>query len=234
MCGRYVSFSEADQLAQFFDVGEVSTESLDARYNVAPTQEVYAIIQRDGDRRLGTLQWGFVPFWAEDPSKSRNPINARIEGIHDKRMFSQAFERRRCIVPADGFYEWKKTDEVTAKGKPKKQPFYIHDPDGDPLAFAGIWSSWRPEGDENAEPVYSVAIITTKAKGPMAEVHDRMPLMLPGELWDRWLDPDVTDVAAVEELVKDLDAPDLELYEISTRVNNVRNEGPDLIAREGG
>ncbi len=231
MCGRYVSFSTPEQLAEAFEVDEVRTEALPARYNVAPTLDVYSIITREGSRRLGTLRWGLVPFWSRDPKKGPSPINARLDSLLEKRMFSDPFARgRRCILPADGFYEWRETGELTAKGKPKKQPYYIHASSGEPLAFAGIWGSWRPKDDPEADPLYSTAIVTTAAEGMMRNLHDRMPVVLPERLWATYLDADADPQALHRELA-DLGAADLAAYAVTTRVNNVRNEGPELLER---
>ena len=164
MCGRYVSVSTPERLAEHFEVDEVRTENLGERYNVAPTLDVYSVIEHDDERRLGTLRWGFVPFWSDGPKKGPSPINARIEGIHEKGMFKDAFARRRCLIPADGFYEW--LDRESGK----KQPYYFHHPDDEPLAFAGIWSSWRPEDDADGDALYSCAIVTTAALGGIADM----------------------------------------------------------------
>ncbi|MBW3657783.1 MAG: SOS response-associated peptidase [Actinobacteria bacterium] len=224
MCGRYVSVSTPEQLAEAFDVGEVRTEPLPGRYNVAPTLDVYAVIQRDDVRRLGTLRWGFVPFWAKQLKGSPSPINARIEGLADNRMFGRAVESRRCIIPADAFYEWQ--DRAGAR----KQPYVFRDPDGAPLAFAGLWSSWRdPEAGDDAERLHSCAIVTMPAKGPVADIHDRMPAMLPPQLVDDWLTASPEDAPHLLDAVAALGVPRIERYAVSDRVNNVRNEGPELL-----
>lgn len=224
MCGRYVSVSTPEQLAAAFEVDEVRTESRGERYNVAPTLDVYSVIERDGQRRLGTLRWGFLPHWAKS-LKDRAPINARVETLADSRMFQSAFEKRRCILPADGFYEWQ-----AREGSTRKQPYYIHDPDGQPLAFAGIWTVWRdPSAGDDAEPVYSCAIVTTAAAGRMAEIHDRMPLMLPRRLWAEWLSADPKEATHLQQVVAAVEPPRLVAERISDRVNNVRNEGPELL-----
>jgi putative SOS response-associated peptidase YedK len=222
MCGRYVSVSNPEQLAEHFRVEEVRTEPLPPRYNVAPTLDVYAVIERDGHRRLGTLRWGFVPHWSKDPKKGPSPINVRVESIADKQMFRSAFEKRRCLIPADGFYEWRERGE----GR-KKQPYFIHDPDDRPLGFAGIWTVWRP--DEDAEPLFSCAIVTTAARGAMADLHDRMPIVLPPQLWDTWLGGDEQEAAHLQQVLEKVGPPTLEAYTISDRVNNVRNDGAELI-----
>ena len=224
MCGRYVSTSTPEQLAEYFSVNEVRTESLGDRYNVAPTLDVYSIIERDGNRRLGTLRWGLVPFWADDPKKAPSPINARVETISDKRMFRDAFEKRRCILPADGFYEWQEREGTT-----KKQPWFLSDPEDLPLAFAGIWGVWRPKDQPEAEPLFTCAILTTEARGRMADLHDRMPVMLPSQLWATWLSADRQDAEHLQEVVAALGTPRLEARSITDRVNNVRHDGPELL-----
>ena len=225
MCGRYVSVSTPEQLAEAFDVTEVRTEPLPERYNVAPTLDVYSVIQREDVRRLGTLRWGFVPFWAKQLKGSPAPINARIEGLADNRMFSRAVASRRCIIPADAFYEWHDRGD----GKPK-QPYVFRDPDGAPLAFAGLWSTWRdPQADDDADPLYSCAIVTMPAKGPVADIHDRMPAMLPPQLVGDWLGAGEEDAPHLLDAVAALGVPRIERYTVSDRVNNVRHEGPELI-----
>ena len=224
MCGRYVSVSSPEQLAERFDVDEVRTDSLGARFNVAPTLPIYAVIEREDHRRLGSLRWGFVPPWSKDPRKGPAPINARLEGVAESRMFATSFARRRCLLPADGFYEWRDQGE----GR-RKQPYHIHDPSGRPLAFAGIWTSWRDRQVEDPDPLFSCAILTTAAKGPIADVHERMPVILPEALWGAWLAGDEHQVASLRDEILHLDAPQVVAEPITTRVNNVRNDGPQLL-----
>ncbi len=225
MCGRYVSVSTPEQLAEYFEAGEVRTDSLGERFNVAPTLDVYAVIERDGERRLGTLRWGFIPFWTKALKGARAPINVRVESVHEKRMFASAFEKRRCIIPADAFYEWQ-----PRASSPKKQPYVIQDPDRRPLAFAGIWSVWRdPDQGDDAEPIFSCAIVTTAARGRMEDLHDRMPVMLPPQLWDTWLSAEPQEATHLQRAIAALGTPKLEAYSVSDRVNNVRNEGPELV-----
>lgn len=225
MCGRYVSVSTPEQLAEAFSVDEVRTDALPERYNVAPTLDVYSVIERDDVRRLGTLRWGFVPFWAKQLKGSPSPINARIEGLAENRMFARAVASRRCIIPADAFYEWQ---DRGAGGR--KQPYVFRDPDGAPLAFAGLWSTWRdPAADDDTEPLYSCAIVTMPAKGPVADIHDRMPVMLPEQLRGDWLTATPDEAPHLLDAVASLGVPRIERYAVSDRVNNVRHEGPDLL-----
>lgn len=224
MCGRYLSLSSPDDLAERFQVDEVRLEPSAPRYNVAPSTSVPAVIDHHGERRLGDLRWGFVPRWVKQLKGSPRPINARVETVATNRMFSSAFKRRRCILPADGFYEW------LDRGKGRaKQPFHIAAPDGQPLAFAGIWSVWRDPEDEDAEPLSTAAIITTTAAGEMERIHDRMPLILPESLWADWLAADEEQAPYLEDTIRALGAPRLVATEISDRVNSVRNDGPELI-----
>jgi putative SOS response-associated peptidase YedK len=225
MCGRFVSFSDPEQLAERFEVDEVRTDALPERYNVAPTLDVYAVIEADATRRLGTLRWGFVPPWSKDPRKGPSPINARVEGLLESRMFAPAMARRRCLLPADGFYEWQDRGE----GR-RKQPYYLHDPEGEPLAFAGIFSAWRdPGSDAGVDPMFSCAIVTTEARGEMERIHHRSPLMLPERLWHEWLTAEPEEVPGLHATVSALGPPRLVARPISDRVNNVRNEGPELL-----
>ena len=220
MCGRYVSVSSPDRLALQFEVAEVRTGSLGERYNVAPSLDVYAVVAHRGRRRLGALRWGLVPPWASGPGDGPTPINARLETIMERRLFAPAFAGQRCLIPADGFYEW----QVSPSGR---RPYYVHDPDRRPLAFAGIWHRWRsPDADTSLS---SCAIVTTAAAGRMADLHERMPVVLPPALWDDWLTGAPDDAADLRAQVAALDAPPLSAYEVTPRVNQVRNEGPALL-----
>jgi putative SOS response-associated peptidase YedK len=223
MCGRFLSLSDPEQLAERFAVDEVRADALGHRYNVAPTLDIYAIIERE-HRRLGTLRWGFVPHWVRALKGARQPINARIESVATSKMFEEAFRRRRCLIPADGFYEWQDRGEGRAK-----QPYLLADPDGAPLAFAGIWTAWRDPAVDDADPLYSAAIVTTAARGAMEQLHERMPAVLPEALWADWLTADEDDAPHLRDAVAALGAPRLTATPISDRVNNVRNDGPELL-----
>ena len=210
------------RLADYLGVEDVR-ETLDPSWNVAPTDSVYAVIQgKDGHRRLGTLRWGLVPHWARDPSIGSRMINARAETLESK--FRTTFERRRCLIPADGFYEWEKKDDGT------RQPWFITRSDGAPMVFAGLWELWREPGSpEDAEPLRTCTIVTTDANDLVARVHDRMPVVLgPGD-WDRWIDRSVTDTGELSRLLVPPDHRQFEMVEVSTKVNNVRNNGAELI-----
>ena len=223
MCGRYVAATPPDQLADLFGVTDVRAPDLGPRWNVAPTMDVYAVAQgSDGKRRLGAFRWGLVPWFAEDPGGGAKMINARAETVADKPAFRRALERRRCLVPADGFYEWLRT------GK-ERLPHLFTAADGTVLAFAGLWEVWRPKDDPDAEPLRTCTIITTRANGMMRPIHDRMPVVLPPEAWDRWLDRAPARAADLADLLGPPPDDLLVRRPVSKRVNNVKNEGADLL-----
>jgi putative SOS response-associated peptidase YedK len=207
MCGRFVSATPLAELAERFLVDDVRAEGLPASYNVAPTDPVYAVAEHDGKRLLGTFRWGLVP-----PQGPR-PINARAETLLERPLFREAFARRRCLIPADGFYEWQAHEG-------RKQPYLISPRDGGVLALAGLWSS---------KEASTCAIITTGANHVVGALHERMPVILPPEHWELWLDRTEHDVAELSALL--LPAPDelLQLHPVSSEVNSVRNNGPDLV-----
>jgi putative SOS response-associated peptidase YedK len=223
MCGRYVAAAPPSEIAKYFAAAAPTETVLEPSYNVAPTNEVYAVVERDDERRLEPLRWGLVPLWAKDLAIGSKMINARAEGIAKKNAYRHAFRKQRCLIPADGFYEWK-----VVEGQKRKQPMFIHRVDGEPLAFAGLWETWRgPE--RNDEPLYTCTIITTTANETMAPVHNRMPVILPPDKWEQWLDPDMQDVDELEKFLLPAPSSLLTLYPVSTGVNHVRNKGPELI-----
>ncbi len=246
MCGRFVSASPPDEIANYFGT-ESAEQQLEESYNVAPTNEVYIVRAHEQHRHLTAATWGLVPFWAKDAKIGSRMINARSETAPSKPAFRRAFSKRRCLIPADGFYEWAApTDDVveqtkaafkaagTKYVKPKKQPFYIYRTDGEPLVFAGLWERWyQKDADGNdipdAEPLESCTILTCAANDTMAPVHDRMPVMVPPSAWDNWLDPDA-DTEHMKSLL--VPAPDslLTMHAITTMVNSVRNKGSELVA----
>ena len=230
MCGRFVSSSTPDEIAQYFDASPPAPEAaLEPSWNVAPTNDVYVVLETGDVRKVAPLHWGLVPFWAKSPAVGNKMINARAETIAEKNAFKQAFKKRRCIIPADGFYEWK-----AIPGQRVKQPYFIHRGDGEPLAFAGLWEEWRPkdaQGESGNETLRSTTILTTSANETMAPVHDRMPVILPPDAWDRWLsdDSDTADLAVLAQLL--VPAPEhlLVMHPVARDVGNVRNKGPHLI-----
>lgn len=222
MCGRFVSQARPDQIADHFDAVPFSDIVRDPSWNVAPTDPVPAIAVREGERRLGTLRWGLVPWWASDTKIAARQINARAETLTTKNAYREAFQRRRCIVPADGFYEWRRV----AGGK---QPMFISRRDGDMLAFAGLWASWRGP-DRTGERLVTCSIVTTTANDAIAPIHDRMPVLLPPAAWASWLDPDNDDTDTLSQLLVPAPSDLLVAWPVSGRVNSVRNNGPELMA----
>ncbi len=224
MCGRYVSSSTPDQIARYFDADEQPERALDPSWNVAPTDDIYVVREREGVRQVAEHHWGLVPFWAKSVAIGNKMINARADGLATKGAFKDSFAHKRCIVPADGFYEWQRLP-----GQKVKQPYLITRPGREPLAFAGLWSSWRPPGSDGSERLRSATIITTTPNDLMATIHDRMPVILPASAWDEWLDPTNTDVDDLGRLLVPAPTDLLTMRAVSTEVNNVRNQGPHLI-----
>jgi putative SOS response-associated peptidase YedK len=222
-------------LARYFaaappEVSTPETAPLAANFNVAPSTDVYAIFEDGTTRRLDAFHWGLVPIWAKDLSVGNRMINARSETLQTSNAYKRPFVRRRCIIPADGFFEW-----TPVPGHRKKQPYYIHRQDGDPLAFAGLWEVWkgpkdRPQ-DDDEPPTHlrSCTIITTSANDTMAAIHDRMPVILPPSVWAAWLDPTNNDTEALGRLLVPAPNELLTLHPVSVEVNNVRNGGAHLI-----
>ena len=234
MCGRFVAATPPDQLARYFGAESLiepspgDTTGSGANYNVAPTQRVHTVYEDARGRCLTGFHWGLVPFWAKDPRIGAKMINARAETLAEKNSFKRPFAKRRCIIPADGFYEWKKLP-----GQKRKQPMYVTTIDGSPFAFAGLWEVWSDGGDldEQGEPrrLHSCTIITGPPNEKVASVHDRMPVMLPPAAWDGWLDRTNADVETLQRLLVPAPAELVSMRPVSTEVNNVRNNGPHLV-----
>jgi putative SOS response-associated peptidase YedK len=218
MCGRYTLTIDAAVLADFFAIGEVPV--LVPRYNIAPTQAVPVVrIDAEGRRLWSEVRWGLIPFWAKDTRIGARMINARAETVADKPAFRTAFHRRRCLIPADGFIEWKKE----AGGK---QPHLIRFADGRPFAFAGIWEQWRPADGDALE---SCAIITTGANDLVAAVHDRMPVILPPDTHSRWLGPTASQESGLTELLVPHAGDEMEAVAVNPRVNSPANDDPECL-----
>ncbi len=229
MCGRYVSSTTADEIAKYFGATDLGETLLEPNYNVAPTSGVYVVHDDPEARHLDVFRWGLVPRWAKDMSIGNKMINARSETAATKNAFRYALSKHRCIIPADGFYEWQ-----TIPGQKAKQPVFIHRVDGDRLAFAGLWETWKPKAGESAggepgEVLRTCTILTCAANSTVAPVHDRMPVLLSPEAWDRWLDPDITDIDDIAGLLIPAPPELLTFHPVSTEVNNVRNRGPHLM-----
>ncbi len=236
VCGRYVSSSTPAAIAEFF--GAVAEgEPLSPNYNVAPTNDVYAVVAAsDGARRVQTYRWGLVPSWAKDVRIGSKMINARAETLAEKPSFKGLFRSHRLLVPMDGFYEWQQgTDGVlTAAGKPAKTPMFIHRADGAPLAAAGLWAAWREPGADPSDPwLHTLTVITTSANATMAPVHDRMPVLVEKADWAEWLDNSHQDLAALQRLLEPAPEGVLTMHAVSTAVNAVRNKGPELVEPVG-
>jgi putative SOS response-associated peptidase YedK len=229
-------------LIEHFQLGLDAARQLplfEPRYNIAPTQDILVVRAeaKTGEREVALLRWGLIPVWAKDPHAGPPLINARGETVAEKSTFRHALRRRRCLIPADGFFEWQQTSGVTSRGK--KQPYLIHRRDGGPLAFAGLWDSWISKaskqsrgGPGSREPlrIESCTIVTTAANATLAPLHDRMPVILsPGD-YARWLDPAVREPAAVAELLAPSGDEELVAEPVSTHVNRVANDDPECVA----
>jgi putative SOS response-associated peptidase YedK len=211
MCGRYTLSTPAGRLADEFQLDAAAVDIVPS-YNVAPTQQVAAVLKDEGGRRLEMLRWGLVPSWADDPEIGARMINARSETAPEKPSFRRAFRSKRCLIAADGFYEWKRENG-------SKQPYYFRMQDGRPFAFAGLWESWEKGGEGTLR---TCAILTTRANSVLSGVHERMPVILPSDAYNAWLDPDA-DGEELGELMIPYPGDDLEAYAVSRFVNSPRN-----------
>lgn len=226
MCGRFALTAPASTIAEIFQV-DVLPDVL-PRYNIAPTSEVAAVVQ-DGDHRaVQSFRWGLIPFWAKDRKIAYQTINARAETITSKPAFRSAFKKRRLLILTDGFYEWERKTADGAPKKPKdpKVPHLFQMADGRPFAFAGVWERWTDP--ETGEEVRSCSIVTTSANEKMDAIHDRMPVILPPEKWDTWLDPANEDTAALEELLVPFPSDQMKERPVSKKVGDVKNKGADV------
>jgi putative SOS response-associated peptidase YedK len=243
MCGRYASSRRPEDLVEEFEIDKVDVkETLVPDYNVAPTKQVYAVVERppkeeaaeppQPERQLRTVTWGLVPFWAKDPAIGNKMINARMETVHEKPAFRRAFASRRCLLPADGYYEWYATSQKNKSGKPLKQPFFIHPADGSVMAMAGLYEIWRDPTRADDDPErfkWTCTVITTTAEDELGRIHDRMPLLVERDRYDAWLDPTTSDPERLKELLVPAAPGRLEAYPVSTSVNSVRNNGAELL-----
>ena len=241
MCGRYASARKRIELLEEFSVQrDRVAQDLTPDYNVAPTRSVYAVMDRQQRapeaggvaRELRVVRWGLVPSWAKDISIGSRLINARAETVSEKPSFRRAFARRRCLLPADGYYEWQVLENAGLRGGQRKQPYFIHRADGGPLAFAGLYELWRdhavPDGDPDAW-LWTATIITTTAADEVGQIHDRMPMVIARDSWADWLDPANAEVSDLQALLAPAADGGLASYPVSADVNSVRNNGPQLI-----
>lgn len=214
MCGRFTLKTperlKFDRIVNTFDL-----DNIIPRYNIAPTQNVLAVVERDAVREITNLQWGLIPFWSKD---AKGFINARVETIDSKPTFSESFQRRRCLIPADGFYEWERA------GKKIAQPYYFQMKDGAPFAFAGVWDRWKSEGNT----IHSFAIITTTANELLATIHHRMPVIMPPELHDLWLSAESRAVD-LKEILMPFPASEMTSHAVSRDVNSTKSDGEQLL-----
>jgi putative SOS response-associated peptidase YedK len=237
MCGRYASASGRPELLEAFGAEDhTGDEPVEPDWNVAPTKPVPAVlVRRPRDqgtgalRQLRVLRWGLVPSWAKDPSIGSRLINARVETLADKPAFRSALSRRRCLLPADGYYEWYSARPLAgtpgAKGRPSKQPFFLSRRDGGLLVMAGLYEVWA---DAEGRRLWTAAVVTGDAADELGHIHDRSPVLV--DEADRWLDPSVTDAEAVLPLLRTARPGELRAWAVSTEVNNVANNGPQLLA----
>jgi len=219
MCGRFVKKSGKEELRKRFGFDDPQGIFLEPRYNIAPSQEHPVLIVEQDKRLLRMMKWGLVPHWSKDPQIGYKMINARSEGIEEKPSFRGPLKKRRCLIIADGFYEWYKPD------KKAKIPYYFYLKSGKPFAFAGLWDLWE-KGDE---PLYTFTIITTFPNELIEPIHNRMPVVLSESDEARWLDPEITDSKAVLSLLKPYPAEEMECFKVSTIVNSPKNDIPECI-----
>ncbi len=236
MCGRFVSTQSPDAIADYFGA-TVDIDSLGQNFNVAPTQDVYGVVEsappvdNAGGRRVEAFHWGLIPSWAKERKIGARMINARSETVTSKPAFRGLIGKKRLILPMDGFYEWKPGSDdgpLNSKGKPLKQPLFIYRADGDPLAVAGLWTAWKDPADPEQRWLHSATVLTTEANDLMSTVHNRMPVIVPRDRWDEWLDPTNGDVDALSDLFTATNDGVLDMHEVTTEVNNARNNRADL------
>ena len=219
MCGRFSQERPASELAEIF-AAEPLAEELGPRWNVAPTDEAFVVVQREERRAVVAYRWGLIPHWAENAKVAARMFNARSESLSRSPAFADALRRKRCLVPVDGFYEWQRLGS-------RRQPFTIGRADTRPLVLAGLWSGWRDPAKDVVVRTFS--IVTTRPNEQLAWLHDRMPVLLPEGAWDRWLDPDLADLGELQGLFEPTDEVELRIEPVADLVNNVRNDGPELV-----
>lgn len=241
MCGRYARSRPDSELAELFDVDEVVGDPLPASYNTAPTQDARVVLERaprDEDaeaggstggprRQLRSLRWGLVPVWAKDAKIGNRLVNARVETVTEKPAFKRAAAKRRLLVPADGYYEWEQRE-----GRAQKVPHFLHAEDDGVLAFAGLYELWPDPAKEEDDPdrwLWTFTILTTRAGDALGHIHDRTPVIVPPDVRDDWLDPTLTDLDLVRQVLDALPEPRLATHEVSTAVNSPRNDTPELL-----
>ena len=221
MCGRFSQERPASELAEIF-AAEPLAEELGPRWNIAPTDEAYVVVQREDRRAVTAYRWGLIPHWADSARVASRTFNARSETLASSASFRDAFRRKRCLVPVDGFYEWQRTDG-------RRQPYAIARRDRGPLVLAGLWAGWHDPAADRV--VRTFTIVTTGPNDQLRWLHDRMPVALPEAAWERWLDPGLADPAELLGLFEPSDEIELDVWPVGPLVNNVRNDGPALVRR---
>jgi putative SOS response-associated peptidase YedK len=221
MCGRFTQERPASELAEIFGA-EPLVDDPGGHYNVAPTDEALVVVQRDDRRAVVAYRWGFIPHWATETKVGSSMINARAETLTRSPAFARAFQRRRCLVPVDSFYEWKREGGI-------RQPYRVARADGRPLVLAGLWAGWHDPLTETVRRTFS--IVTTSPNRAVSTLHDRMPVVVPDDAWARWLDPAQTDRSELVGLFEPDDDLALDIYPVRRLVNDVRQDGPELIER---
>src|SRR4051812_46812600 len=219
MCGRFSQERPASELAEIF-AAEPLAEELGPRWNVAPTDEALVVVQRADRRAIVAYRWGLIPHWAENAKSASRMFNARSETLSRSPAFADALRRKRCLVPVDAFYEWQRLDG-------RRQPFTIARSDRDPLALAGLWSGWRDPVSNTV--VRTFTVVTTSPNEQLGWLHDRMPVVIPRSAWDIWLDPELSDGGELNALFLPSDEVSLRIDPVADLVNNVRNDGPELV-----
>jgi putative SOS response-associated peptidase YedK len=224
MCGRFTQQRPASELAEIFGA-EPLVDDPGGHFNVAPTDEALVVVQRDERRAITAYRWGLVPHWATEAKIGSRMFNARAETLSSSPAFSRAFERRRCLVPVDSFYEWKREGTI-------RQPYRVTRSDGRPLVLAGLWAGWHDPATDAVRRTFS--IVTCLPNRALSELHDRMPVILPDDAWSRWIDPALADRGELLGLLQPNDGVDLEIYPVRRLVNDVRQDGPELIVPLAG
>jgi len=219
MCGRFTQERPASELAEIFGA-EPLVDDADARYNVAPTDEALVVVQRDDRRAITAYRWGLIPHWAEAAKVGSSMFNARAETLASSPAFRDPFRRKRCLVPVDSFYEWKREGEI-------RQPYRVVRDDGRPLVLAGLWSGWRDPATDTVRRTFT--IVTTRPNEALRDLHDRMPVLLPETAWERWLDPRPAEPGELRAMLEPRDDTPLDVYPVERLVNDVRRDGPELI-----
>jgi putative SOS response-associated peptidase YedK len=224
VCGRFTQQRPTSELAEIFDADNLALDP-GGHYNVAPTDEAAVVVQREDRRAITTYRWGLIPHWSPDARGAAGKINARAETVPATPAFREAFLRRRCLVPIDSFYEWRHENGI-------RQPYRIVRADGRPMALAGLWAGWRDP--ESGEVRRTFAIITTTANGRISDLHDRMPVILGPGIWSRWLDSRTSDPGELRAMLVPAEGEPLDVYRVPTLVNNIRNNGPELVVPLSG